>query len=185
MNVWKSASDAYANEPGTVWQKMGAAALATIESGTFVSMIQAATPKGFANGGYTGHGGKYDPAGIVHKGEGVLTQEEVKALGGPQGFEDLRKSIRRGYATGGLVTDTHRVGMGAVNAINSGGSGGKNVVQPKVTIINQTTKEVNATSEWDGDELKVYLQEMRKQNEAMMDSKIEKRFRMNGRQGWK
>jgi hypothetical protein len=28
MNVWKSASDAYANEPGTVWQKAGAAALA-------------------------------------------------------------------------------------------------------------------------------------------------------------
>lgn len=150
-----------------------------------VGLIAAQTIAGFANGGYTGHGGKYEPAGVVHKGEGVLTQEEVKALGGPQGFEDLRKSIRRGYATGGLVADTHRVGMGAVSAINSGGSGGKNVVQPKVTIINQTTKEVNATSEWDGDELKVYLQEMRKQNEAMMDSKIEKRFRMAGRQGWK
>lgn len=185
INVWKSASDAYANEPGTVWQKIGAAAKATLDQGTFVAMIQAATPKGFASGGYTGHGGKYEPAGVVHKGEGVLTQEEVKALGGPQGFEDLRKSIRRGYATGGLVADTHRVGMGAVSAINSGGSGGKNVVQPKVTIINQTTKEVNATSEWDGDELKVYLQEMRKQNEAMMDAKIEKRFRMAGRQGWK
>ncbi|MCO8087256.1 tape measure protein [Acinetobacter indicus] len=78
--------------------------------------------EGYANGGYTGHGAKYEPAGVVHKGEGVLTQEEVKALGGPQGFEDLRKSIRRGYATGGLVADTHRVGMGAVNAINNGGS---------------------------------------------------------------
>lgn len=78
--------------------------------------------EGYANGGYTGHGGKYDPAGIVHKGEGVLTQEEIKALGGPQGFEDLRKSIRRGYATGGLVADTHRVGMGAMNAINNGGN---------------------------------------------------------------
>lgn len=121
MNVWKSASDAYANEPGTVWQKIGAAAKATLDQGTFVAMIQAATPKGFAGGGYTGHGGKYEPAGIVHKGEGVLTQEEVKALGGPQGFEDLRKSIRRGYSAGGLVADTHRVGMGAVNAINSGG----------------------------------------------------------------
>lgn len=86
-----------------------------------VGLIAAQTIAGFANGGYTGHGGKYEPAGVVHKGEGVLTQEEVKALGGPQGFEDLRKSIRRGYATGGLVTDTHRVGMGAVNAINSGG----------------------------------------------------------------
>ena len=86
-----------------------------------VGLIAAQTIAGFANGGYTGHGGKYEPAGVVHKGEGVLTQEEVKALGGPQGFEDLRKSIRRGYATGGLVADTRRVGMGAVNAINSGG----------------------------------------------------------------
>ena len=134
MNVWKAASDAYANEPGTVWQKMGAAALATIESGTFVSMIQAATPKGFANGGYTGHGGKYEPAGVVHKGEGVLTQEEVKALGGPQGFEDLRKSIRRGYSAGGLVTDTHRVGMGAVNAINSGGGNGSSSGDVNITV---------------------------------------------------
>ena len=134
MNVWKAASDAYANEPGTVWQKMGAAALATIESGTFVSMIQAATPKGFANGGYTGHGGKYEPAGVVHKGEGVLTQEEVKALGGPQGFEDLRKSIRRGYSAGGLVTDTHRVGMGAVSAINSGGGNGSSSGDVNITV---------------------------------------------------
>lgn len=89
-----------------------------------VGLIAGQTIAGFANGGYTGHGGKYEPAGVVHKGEGVLTQEEVKALGGPQGFEDLRKSIRRGYATGGLVADTHRVGMGAVSAINSGGGNG-------------------------------------------------------------
>ena len=134
MNVWKSASDAYANEPGTVWQKIGAAAKATLDQGTFVAMIQAATPKGFANGGYTGHGGKYEPAGVVHKGEGVLTQEEVKALGGPQGFEDLRKSIRRGYATGGLVTDTHRVGMGAVNAINSDGGNGSSSGDVNITV---------------------------------------------------
>ena len=134
MNVWKSASDAYANEPGTVWQKIGAAAKATLDQGTFVAMIQAATPKGFANGGYTGHGAKYEPAGIVHKGEGVLTQEEVKALGGPQGFEYLRKSIRRGYATGGLVADTHRVGMGAVNAINSGGGNGSSSGDVNITV---------------------------------------------------
>ena len=51
MNVWKSASDAYANEPGTVWQKMGAAALATLESGSFLSLIEAATPMGMAHDG--------------------------------------------------------------------------------------------------------------------------------------
>ncbi|QOW45794.1 tape measure protein [Acinetobacter piscicola] len=57
--------------------------------------------------------------------------------------------------------------------------------QAKVTIINQTSQPVEATSQWDGDELKVILTEMRKQNEAMMDAKIEKRFRMANRQGWK
>ena len=36
----------------------------------------------------------------------------------------MRKSIRRGYSAGGLVADTHRVGMGAVSAINSGKSVG-------------------------------------------------------------
>jgi tape measure domain-containing protein len=102
-------------------QNIPVIAQTVMEGAKIASAIRAITDTGFASGGYTGHGGKYEPAGVVHKGEGVLTQEEVKALGGPQGFEDLRKSIRRGYATGGLVTDTHRVGMGAVNAINSGG----------------------------------------------------------------
>ncbi|MFV5311414.1 hypothetical protein VXN68_04235 [Acinetobacter schindleri] len=155
INIWKSASDAYANEPGTVWQKIAAAAKATLDQGTFVAMIQAATPKGFANGGYTGHGGKYEPAGVVHKGEGVLTQEEIKALGGPQGFEDLRKSIRRGYATGGLVVDTHRVGMGAVSAINSGGGNSSSSGGGDVNIHNTITiaSDGSATSESDSKQL--------------------------------
>lgn len=177
MNVWKSASDAYANEPGTVWQKIGAAAKATLDQGTFVAMIQAATPKGFANGGYTGHGGKYEPAGVVHKGEGVLTQEEVKALGGPQGFEDLRKSIRRGYATGGLVADTHRVGMGAVSAINSGGA---TVVQPKVVINNYSSEKVETSTNQDG-ELMVTIGKMLDQK---IDTGVDRGIQRNLRQGY-
>lgn len=51
MNVWKSASDAYANEPGTWYQKATAAAMATIESGTFVSLIQSANLSGMAHDG--------------------------------------------------------------------------------------------------------------------------------------
>lgn len=143
MNGYTAISAAWASAPFPY--NMGAVTMATIETGVLQSAIEAATPKGFANGGYTGHGGKYDPAGIVHKGEGVLTQEEVKALGGPQGFEDLRKSIRRGYATGGLVADTHRVGMGAVSAINSGGgnsssSGGDVNITVHVTDSGVTTQ---------------------------------------------
>lgn len=35
----------------------------------------------FADGGYTGAGGKYEPAGIVHKGEYVFSQEDVNRIG--------------------------------------------------------------------------------------------------------
>ena len=131
MNVWKSASDAYANEPGTVWQKAGAAALATIESGTFVSLLQAAAPVGFADGGFTGYGGKYEPAGIVHKGEGVLTQEEVRALGGPEGFESLRYSLKNGYSDGGLVESPQVFKANSLPRIDvtSIGSGDVNITQ--------------------------------------------------------
>lgn len=115
-------------------QNIPVIAQTVMEGAKIASAIRAITDTGFANGGYTGYGGKYEPAGVVHKGEGVLTQEEVKALGGPQGFEDLRKSIRRGYATGGLVTDTHRVGMGAVSAINSGGGNGSSSGDVNITV---------------------------------------------------
>ncbi|HJF29096.1 MAG TPA: hypothetical protein K8V79_12850 [Acinetobacter lwoffii] len=175
INVWKSASDAYANEPGTWYQKAAAAAIATMKSGTFVTMIQAATPKGFADGGYTGHGGKYDPAGIVHKGEGVLTQEEVKALGGPQGFEDLRKSIRRGYATGGLVTDTHRVGMGAVSAINSGG-GNKKSSSGDVKISQTIVVNTDGSAKVDTEGQKQLAQGF----QAMMEAYTRKEMRQGG-----
>lgn len=39
--------------------------------------------KGFAQGGYTGNGGKYDPAGIVHRGEYVMTKAATSRLGVP------------------------------------------------------------------------------------------------------
>ena len=124
------------NDPSalTMAQKLMYAGMIRATGYASVGLIAAQTIAGFASGGYTGHGGKYEPAGVVHKGEGVLTQEEVKALGGPQGFEDLRKSIRRGYATGGLVADTHRVGMGAVSAINSGGGNGSSSGDVNITV---------------------------------------------------
>lgn len=45
---------------------------------------------GFSGGGYTGNGAKYDPAGIVHKGEYVMPQESVNFFG-VEFFEALRK----------------------------------------------------------------------------------------------
>lgn len=48
---------------------------------------------GFAEGGYTGMGGKYDVAGVVHKGEWVAPANMVNALGGV--FAQL-ESVRQG-----------------------------------------------------------------------------------------
>ena len=57
---------------------------------------------GFAAGGYTGAGGKYDPAGIVHRGEYVMDADTVRRAGGPKAFDALRQGLR-GYAAGGYV----------------------------------------------------------------------------------
>jgi lambda family phage tail tape measure protein len=67
---------------------------------------------GWAAGGYTGPGGRNQPAGMVHKGEGVLSQPEINALGGESGFNALRRAIRSGYANGGMVGGSGRVRLG-------------------------------------------------------------------------
>ncbi|MBP8005299.1 MAG: transglycosylase SLT domain-containing protein [Acinetobacter sp.] len=72
MNLWKSASDAYAAEPGTVWQKLGASAKAVIDNGTFIAMIQAATPPAFATGGL------FTKDGYV-RGPGTTTSDSINA----------------------------------------------------------------------------------------------------------
>jgi phage-related minor tail protein len=57
---------------------------------------------GFADGGYTGSGGKNDPAGIVHKGEYVLSKSATSAIG-VGNLDALHSSAKRGYANGGYV----------------------------------------------------------------------------------
>ena len=57
---------------------------------------------GFASGGFTGMGGKYDPAGIVHRGEYVMSAQAVQRLG-VGNLDAMHKSALRGYASGGPV----------------------------------------------------------------------------------
>ncbi|MUO83991.1 tape measure protein [Agrobacterium vitis] len=57
---------------------------------------------GFADGGYTGAGGKYEPAGVVHKGEYVFDADAVRKAGGPAGLDAMRKRLK-GYSSGGYV----------------------------------------------------------------------------------
>ncbi|HEM7928273.1 TPA: phage tail tape measure protein [Citrobacter farmeri] len=58
----------------------------------------ATTAMGFAGGGFTGSGGKYEPAGVVHRGEFVFTKEATSRIG----VSNLYRMMK-GYASGGLV----------------------------------------------------------------------------------
>lgn len=55
----------------------------------------------YAEGGFTGPGGKHDPAGIVHRGEFVMTAEATRRLG-VRNLEAMNRSLP-GFARGGLV----------------------------------------------------------------------------------
>lgn len=55
----------------------------------------------WATGGYTGDGGKFTPAGIVHKGEYVITKEATSRIG--LDYLNYLNYGRRGFANGGGV----------------------------------------------------------------------------------
>lgn len=59
------------------------AAMASVAAATasIVSNIAAVADVGFAAGGFTGPGGKYQPAGVVHKGEYVFDQAATNRIG--------------------------------------------------------------------------------------------------------
>lgn len=79
---------------------------------------------GFASGGYTGDGGKYQPAGVVHRGEFVMTKEATKRIG----VDNLYR-LMRGYANGGVVGNPSSGGYA-----NGGVVGGTNVSVGGVTV---------------------------------------------------
>ncbi|MEG6117453.1 phage tail tape measure protein, partial [Enterobacter asburiae] len=90
-------------------------------------------PTGFDAGGFTGHGGKFEPAGIVHRGEFVFTKESTSRIG----VANLYR-LMRGYASGGLVGGGSAAGAGI---------GGISVYAP----VSVTTAQSNDTKQQSGD----------------------------------
>jgi lambda family phage tail tape measure protein len=81
---------AYTIQAAMGWISGGAA-----KSGqSFRSFLSSA---GFDGGGFTGHGGKYEPAGVVHRGEFVFTKEATSRIG----VSNLYRMMR-GYAPAGM-----------------------------------------------------------------------------------
>ncbi|QVW29537.1 tail tape measure protein [Stenotrophomonas phage BUCT603] len=72
----------------------------------------------FWTGGYTGAGGKYEPAGVVHKGEVVFSQDDVARAGGVAAVERMRMS-------------------GGASPITTGGfGGGGGAASPANVVVN-------------------------------------------------
>ncbi|ENU43226.1 hypothetical protein F985_01936 [Acinetobacter seifertii] len=156
MNVWKAASDAYANAQGTVWNKLAEAAIATAKSSSFITLIQAATPQGFADGGYTGNGLKHTPAGVVHKGEVVWSQEDIKRWGGVSVVESMRQSKPSGYANGGFVSNNTSDVMAtrrearqfdAINSNQTQSSSGDIPINVYVTVNSDGSSKINTQND--------------------------------------
>lgn len=84
---------------------------------------------GFDGGGYTGDGGKHEPAGVVHKGEFVFTKEATDRIGVANLYD-----MMRGYADGGYVGALPS-GRSFSSQVNQATGGGTNIsVSAPVTI---------------------------------------------------
>lgn len=83
---------------GRIGSVIGGALGGGVSASAGTAIQAAAANFHFATGGFTGTGGKYEPAGIVHRGEFVFTKEATSRIG----VENLYR-LMRGYASGGYV----------------------------------------------------------------------------------
>lgn len=76
---------------------------------------------GFSEGGYTGHGGKYEPAGIVHRGEYVIPKNAVQRIG-TGALDAIATGRLPGYATGGFARASSYAPVTTINMQGSNGN---------------------------------------------------------------
>lgn len=83
---------------------------------------------GFANGGYTGQGGKYEVAGVVHKGEYVVPKHLVASNRNVIAGLEAQRQGKKGYSDGGFGGfdsesdyESFRDAIGAGSSSYSGG----------------------------------------------------------------
>lgn len=76
INTYKGASQAIGAYPPPIGEILAALVVAT-----GLANVAKITGIGFAQGGYTGSGDKYQPAGVVHKNEFVMPSEVVNKFG--------------------------------------------------------------------------------------------------------
>lgn len=105
INTYQSATAAFAAMAGIpyIGPALGAAAAAVAIATGLANVAQIrAQPDSYDTGGYTGPGGRLEPAGIVHRGEVVWSQSDIRRAGGVGVVEALRLGYPP-YADGGFV----------------------------------------------------------------------------------
>jgi uncharacterized membrane protein len=105
------------------------------------SAAAVSTAAEFADGGYTGDGAKYQPAGIVHAGEFVARSEVTQqpgAIAFLSQFNRIGMRALRGYASGGLVVPAASSVRG--KAVQASGFGGPSV-QNRIAVLNLLDKD--------------------------------------------
>jgi muramidase (phage lysozyme) len=70
---------------------------------------------GFASGGYTGNGAVTKPAGVVHKGEYVMSAAATRRLGAAN-LETLHRGALKGFSSGGYVGSSAPVDRSAARS---------------------------------------------------------------------
>ncbi|QLV88305.1 phage tail tape measure protein [Citrobacter sp. RHBSTW-00678] len=102
MDVTNRLLVAYAVQAAMGWVSgnIGGTSAGSTPGGAYAN---AAAGVSFDSGGYTGAGGKYEPAGIVHKDEFVFTKEATRRIGVDNLYRLMNNGNLGRYATGGLV----------------------------------------------------------------------------------
>lgn len=115
-----AATTAASWSPAAILASIGSYGVAGVVGLAVVLAALAALAFGaFDSGGYTGDGGRLEPAGVVHKGEVVIPQRVVQDYGGPGYFLNrygLPGNTTGSYADGGFVRTASMPGPGAAQA---------------------------------------------------------------------
>jgi phage-related minor tail protein len=144
------------------------------DKGSFLGMLGGLL--GFSEGGFTGDGGKHEPAGVVHRGEYVFSAETVQRLGAGN-LDRLHRSARKGFADGGLVG-----GAGKVAQAQGGRAMESSAASAPVITINApvTVSGSAGTHDQNLDLATQISKEMKNTMSGVVQDEIRKQFRPGG-----
>ena len=127
VNAMGGGGSSWGSILGSVASSFGGAAAGAAGGVSTGAMGLPTSYTGYDSGGFTGAGGKHDPAGIVHKGEFVFTKEATDRIGVSNLY-----SLMKGYATGGFVDGAG--GSAFSSAVNAASGNGLPAIQVNAPV---------------------------------------------------